>query len=258
MYRVQSQQVAQSISIKALRQFIKGNLLFADSDELFYSLEDSKFVYLFQFGIISFFNFSENEKQEVFKQVKPFSKGSVNEFLVEDISVAIQEKTLKVTFDEVIIPEIDEEMIRLIMLHTSQSIALDRYSEITEKLLEEASVHTKSLEKRGRLKISSIKLKRLIGKTLNIKNGIYENLYIFDSPEVTWEDEQLAKLDVDLKNTFDLKNRYRYIQDRITIVKENLELFKDIWDHKESSTLEWIIIILIFVEIIDLFVTKVF
>jgi uncharacterized Rmd1/YagE family protein len=258
MYKVQSQQVAQSISIRALRQVIKGELLFSDSDELFYSIGDSKFVYLFQFGIISFFNFSEKEKQDLFQQVKPFSKGTVSEFLVEDISVAIQEKTFKVTFDEVTIPEIDEEMIRLIMLHTSQSVALDRYAEITEKLLEEASVHTESLEKRGRLKISSSKLKRLIGKTLNIKNGIYENLYIFDSPEVTWEDEQLAKLDVALKNTFDLKNRYRYIQDRITIVKENLELFKDIWDHKESSTLEWIIIILIFVEIIDLFVTKVF
>ena len=92
---------------------------------------------------------------------------------------------------------------------------------------------------------------------MNIKNGIYENLYIFDSPENTWESEELAKLDSNLKYTFDLKNRYRNIQDRISITKENLELFKDIWDHKESSTLEWIIIVLILVEIIDLFITKI-
>ena len=91
-----------------------------------------------------------------------------------------------------------------------------------------------------------------------MKNGIYENLYIFDAPESTWEDEKLAILDKKLKHTFDLKNRYRYVQDRIDIIKENLQLFKDIWDHKESSTLEWIIIILIFVEIIDLFVGKIF
>lgn len=161
-------------------------------------------------------------------------------------------------FNSVTIPRIDEEMIRLIMLHTSQSVALDRYSEITERLLEEATKHTDSLEKNGRLRISSLKLKKFIGRTLNIKNRISENLYIFDSPEVVWEDEQLEKLDNDLKKTFDLKNRYRNIQDRIAIIKENLELFKDIWNHKESSTLEWVIIILIVIEVIDLFIMKVF
>ncbi|MBN2868909.1 MAG: RMD1 family protein, partial [Flavobacteriaceae bacterium] len=60
----------------------------------------------------------------------------------------------------------------------------------------------------------------------------------------------------DLKQSFDLHARYRLIHDRIEIIKENLELFKDIMDHRESSTLEWIIIILIVIEVFDLFVAK--
>lgn len=258
MYKVQSHQIAQYLNTKAIRKSFNAPLIFADSDELFYKISDTKYIYVFQFGIVSYFNISESRRFDIEKQLLPFGKGSVSEHLSEDIKVSVQDQTLKVNFDSVTIPEIDEEMLRLIMLHTSQSVALDRYSEITERLLESASIHTQSLEQKGRLNISSRKLKKFIGKTLNLKNGIYENLYIFDSPEVTWEDEQLAKLDHELKQTFDLKNRYRNIQDRIDIIKENLELFKDIWNHKESSTLEWIIIILIFVEIIDLFVTKVF
>ena len=49
--------------------------------------------------------------------------------------------------------------------------------------------------------------------------------------------------------------RYRYIYERTAIIKEDLELFKDIMDHKESSKLEWIII-LILVEVVDLFVLR--
>jgi required for meiotic nuclear division protein 1 len=258
MYKVQSRQIAQQLSIREIRKNFTLQLLYSDSDELFYKISDTKFVYIFQFGIVSYFNLSEVKIKEIERQLNPFGRGTVRADLIETIDVSVKENTLKVLFDSVTIPQIKEEMVRLIMLHTSQSVALDRYTEITEHLLEEATKHTDSLERIGRLRISSSKLKKFIGRTLNIKNRISENLYIFDSPDDVWEDEQLEKLDRDLKITFDLKNRYRNIQDRITIIKENLELFKDIWNHKESSTLEWIIIILIVIEVIDLFVTKVF
>ena len=147
-------------------------------------------------------------------------------------------------------------MIRLIMLNTSQSVALNRYSEITEALLEETNIHTQFLENNGKLNISGVKLKQFIGRILNIKNKIAENLYIFDSPDSVWDSEQLNKLDKYLKQNFDLKDRFRRIYERIQIIKENLELFKGILEHSESSKLEWIIIILIFVEVIDMFILK--
>ncbi|MDA0678646.1 MAG: RMD1 family protein, partial [Bacteroidetes bacterium] len=93
---------------------------------------------------------------------------------------------------------------------------------------------------------------------LNVKNQISENLYIFDSPDVTWENESLNRLNIALKQTFDIKDRYRYIYERTAIIKEDLELFKDIMDHRESNRLEWIIILLILVEVIDLFAFRIF
>jgi len=91
---------------------------------------------------------------------------------------------------------------------------------------------------------------------LNIKNQISENLYIFDAPDITWESESLNQLHLALKQTFDLKDRYRYIYERTAIIKDDLELFKDIMDHRESSKFELIIILLILVEVVDLFVLR--
>jgi uncharacterized Rmd1/YagE family protein len=106
------------------------------------------------------------------------------------------------------------------------------------------------------LAISGKRLKQFIGHVLKIKNQISENLYIFDSPDIAWENEELNGLNLALKQTFDLKDRYRYIYERTAIIKEDLELFKDIMDHRESSKLEWIIIILILVEVADMFVVR--
>ena len=256
MYHVVAYQVADTINIKQCKEQVPWHLLFQDSDELYYKKSENQFLYIFHYGMVSFFNMTQQDIDTVLKDIKPFFNNSITEKHVEDIRVEISPNTLTVTFEKVILPELNPEMIRLVMLNASQSVALNNFSEITENLLIETNQHTLFLEKRGKLDISGNKLKRFIGKILNIKNKISENLYIFDSPDSTWDDEQLNKLNAGLKQTFDLKDRYHLIHDRIDIIKENLELFKDIMDHKESSKLEWIIIILILVEVVDLFIAK--
>ncbi|GAL66829.1 RMD1 family protein [Jejuia pallidilutea] len=256
MYTVVAYQVASAINLKASKQGLQWQLLFQDSDELYYKSSNESFIYLFQYGMVSFFNMNHTEIERALEQIKPFCVNYFSEKLSESVEVIIKTNTLRVQFDSVVLPKIDEEMIRLVMLNTSQSVALQSFSEITEELLIETNEHTLYLEEKGKLDISGHKLKRFIGKVLNIKNKITENLYIFDAPDITWEKEQLNKLNQDLKQSFDLKDRYRLIHDRIEIIKENLELFKDIMDHKESSRLEWIIIILIVIEVLDLFVEK--
>ncbi|GAB4160134.1 MAG: hypothetical protein Tsb0033_15670 [Winogradskyella sp.] len=256
MLPVVAYQVANTINTKDGKQQLQWPLLFQDSDELFYLFSEDKYIYLFQYGMVSFFNLSKTEIDYALNIIKPFCDTYFTDKIAEEVNVKIKANTLQVNFESIVLPDFNSEMIRLVMLNASQSVALNRYSEITETLLIETNEHTKYLEAKGKLNISGNKLKRFIGKILNIKNKISENLYIFDSPDITWEDEQLNKLNIELKKTFDLKDRYHLIHDRIEIIKENLELFKDIMDHRESSRLEWIIIILILVEVIDLFILK--
>jgi len=258
MYNVVAYQVAQSISIKESKKQLSWQLLFQDSDELFYKVGTDAYVYLFQYGMVSFFNLKEAEINTLLEELKPLSNNYFTEKLSEEVVVKVEANTVKVEYEQIILPSLDQDMIRLVMLNASQSVALDRYAEITEQLLIETNQHTLYLEQKGKLDISGNKLKRFIGKILNLKNKISENLYIFDSPDSTWDNEALNELNIDLKKTFDLKDRYRLIHDRIDIIKENLELFKDIMDHKESSRLEWIIIILIVIEVFDMFIAKIF
>jgi uncharacterized Rmd1/YagE family protein len=137
-------------------------------------------------------------------------------------------------------------------------VSLDYYLELTNLLQEETHSHTLKLERNGRLDISGRNLKMYIGKTLNLKNRIAENLYIFDSPPETWEDENLNRIDLGLKRTFDLQERYRDLREGLEIIKENLELFKDLLQYRNSTFLEWIIIILVFLEVLNLLIDKIF
>jgi len=257
MYAVIAIQISNALNIKRCRQELGLPVLFSDSDELFVRSGQDQFIYVFQYGVVAFFNHNSMEINGIVKKLSPTARNWEEQELSETMKVMVEPGVTSVSFDHVSISDFDPEAIRLIMLNTSQSVALDKYLEITDELLAQTSKYVDTLEREGRLKISGKRLKRFIGHVLKIKNQISENLYIFDSPDITWENEALNALNASLKQTFDLKDRYRYIYERTAIIKEDLELFKDIMDHRESSKLEWIIILLILVEVIDVFAIRI-
>ena len=100
----------------------------------------------------------------------------------DEFEIETGSNTINYGFNKIEIPKADIEVLRLIMLNVSHSVALDYYSEQTNVLLEETNYHTQLLEKKGRIGMSGIKLKRYIGRTLNLKNKISANLYILIRP----------------------------------------------------------------------------
>jgi uncharacterized Rmd1/YagE family protein len=258
MLHVVSYQVADSIDVKAFRAAFKDGIHHYDADELFYKTGPLDFVYVFKYGVVCFLNYEADSRKVFLQRIAPFCKNVFEQPLSEEFEVETNARENKFGFNKIEIVNQDIEVLRLIMLNVSQSVSLDYYSEQTNLLQEETHSHTLTLERRGRLEISGKNLKMYIGKTLNLKNRIAENLYIFDSPPETWEDENLNRIDLGLKRTFDLQERYRDIREGLEIINENLELFKDLLQYRNSTVLEWIVIILVALEVINLVIDKLF
>jgi uncharacterized Rmd1/YagE family protein len=257
MLSVKAFQVADSIDLKQFKSIFTAEIFYSDSEELFYRIGPEKYVYLFKYGLICFLGYDETEIASFIKLAEPCCKNLLAEKLSDDFSILTPAARTQIGFNEIELEEPSPEAFRLIMLNVSQSVALDHFSNLTNRLLEETNFHTQQLEKNGRLGLRGDSLKKYIARTLNIKNRIAENLYIFDSPDETWENEALSRIDAGLKKNFDLQARFRTIQEGLGIVKENLELFKDLLQYRNSTQLEWIIIILILVEVVNLLVEKI-
>jgi required for meiotic nuclear division protein 1 len=68
----------------------------------------------------------------------------------------------------------------------------------------------------------------------------------------------LERIDKGLKKNLDLKMRYQDIDYKLKIVQDNLTLFTDLLQNRESTRLEWIVIILILIEVFDIMIKKFF
>ena len=255
--KVVSYQVADSIDVKAFSVDFKGELCFSDPTELFFKTGDAQYVYVFKYGSVCFLDYDAIGITAFLRLIAPYCKKAFKNSLTDEFIVETDAKEVRVGFNKIEIPSsANTDVLRLVMLNVSQSVALDYYEEQTNKLLEDTNEHTQVLENKGRLGLSGKKLRQYIGRTLLFKNSIAENIYVFDSPPETWENESLNKMDGDLKRTFDMQVRVRTIHERLNIIKDNLELFQGLMQHRKSTMLEWIVIILILVEVLNLIIEK--
>jgi required for meiotic nuclear division protein 1 len=251
--------VASQLDLKGIKTFLDIKPVADSSSDLLYSFDGFKYQYFFNFGVVVFTGYTDDEMKWAIKTISPYQKNPLTNWLRDDHIINVEEKENRISFDfdQITLDRIDEKVIRICMLNVGQTVALDYYHAVGENLLTEVKEFANQLEVTGRLKISRKNMMRFIGKALNTQNDIAENIYIFDAPDLVWEDEYLDKLHQGFMKYFDLRVRFNEIEYTLKIIDGNLSVFREISNQRESTLLEFIIILLILVEIIDLFVTKI-
>ncbi len=252
MYKINATQISDEINLESMQADYTAELLYTNYYELFYEVGTEQYISVLKYGVVCFLNcddtISNDFNQVVSKHCAYFYDSELTkEYYIEPVA-----KEVKFGFNKADLVYCDIETMRLIMLNLAQSVALDYYFQKARILLEETNKHTSVLEARGKLSISDKKLKQFIGKTLNLKNEIVANLHIFDSPPETWQSDYLIRIDIEMKQALYMEKRSDNIHEDLKIIREHLELFSDILHHGASMKLEWVVMILVLIEVFDL------
>lgn len=249
--------VASQLDIKSIKNFLEIKPLADTSSELFYGFGPEKFQYYFNYGVVVFVGHTEEEIKYAIKLIYAFLKNPRTHWLRDDHDIRVEPGTEPAfQFNEVVVGRLSDKILRIAMFNLAQSVALDYYHETSEHLLTEIKTFTRDLETTGKLSMGRKNMMKFMGKALNTQNEIAENIYIFDAPELVWEDEYLDKLHKGLIRHYDLRTRFSEIEYMLRIIEDNLSVFREISHQRESNLLEWIIIILILLEVFDLFISR--
>lgn len=250
--RIEAVQVAESFNMKKFRAEFRAEVHSGSTSEVFYAMEETdRYLYVFDYGVVVFANYDALAKSELVSFIKNYATTYVDLDLSEEYRIETDEKLQKVTVKNnyVTVPQIDSSILRIVMLNIGQSVALEYYEVLTDELISSSKHFILQLEQHGKISISKKNLLKYIGKVLNVKNSIVDNLYILDDPNLVWDNEELNLLNRNLKANFDINTRFKDLDYRLQIVENNLTLFTDVLNVRESSRLEWIVIILIAIEI---------
>ncbi|MBS1542333.1 MAG: RMD1 family protein [Bacteroidetes bacterium] len=256
--RLSAIRVANQLDLKGIKATIQLKPLADTSSELFYCITDEKYCFYFNYGVIVFAGYTEEDISSLIQSMKAFLK-SPDSWLKDDLVIKVVEGAqMNFGFNELTVDRVNPSLVRIAMFNLAQSVSLDHYQKLSETLLTEIRKFTNDLEANGKLSINRRNMLKFIGKALNTQNDIAENLYIFDEPDLVWDDEYLDLLHKGLSKHFDLRLRFTDVEYTLRIIENNLDVFREISHQRESSLLEWIIITLILVEVLNLIVSKIF
>lgn len=209
-------------------------------------------VYAFNFGAISFWNVSESDRQ---KEVEAFSNrlavSKANQpFLEEFWVIEDPESKPKVEFNSLTIDVLTPERAEVIAQVIAQSTSMEYYENIVEQIWVKVSVLVETLRAKGKISPFPSQLYRAIGEGMSIRNDVVGVLHLLDRPDLIWNDAVMDGLYNDLRNLFELNERFAALKYRLDTIKDSLEILIDTARDQRLFLLELAIVLLFIFEII--------
>jgi len=218
--------------------------------------QKGSFVYLARFGGVVFWNCPETLIRQVHEELKSLPGLSLLEEQARDfLQVKVGAAEDSIGFSEVRLRDFTLDKLCIVSLALAQSVALEHFEGAVSRAMARFQPVVGALSHEGKMLLPHRKVLQIIGFSMEVRAAVLDNLTLFDDPPETWESESLAHLDSALYDQFDLEERLKAIREKLAYLHDAGSTFLGLLDTRKNHRLEWIIILLILVEIL-LFIWK--
>lgn len=213
-----------------------------------------KAVYIFYFGSIVFINFAHHEMMDLLKYLRKLEKNIAvsSPFPFQDdfeLMIQPQQEQATLNFDNLVIASYEKYYLEIIATVLAKSVALEKLESDIDKLYDEIEDIVDYLAK-GRFTVSDSRLANTSAAILRFRYNSISYIMLLDKPDLTWTNEEAGRLFRDLSSLFELEERYETLRHKSETLMDITQAFTGLTHARRGNRLEWIIIILIAVEII--------
>ena len=163
----------------------------------------------------------------------------------------------QVGFDRMLVGAVSQELLELTAFVLAQSAAMEYYEDDVDRLFAQLKGVAEQFAAEGRFAQKQRALLRFVGSAMVTRNEVVFTLSLLDTPTAAWNDEKLDRIYRDLRAPVEIGDRYRALDHKLTVVRDNLELLVDLTQQRRSLLLEVSVLALIAVEVV-LFVWQLF
>lgn len=214
---------------------------------------DSERVYLYYFGGVVFLNCSGDMIVRFLDSIPQYAeslKGQIQLPYREEYRLEIDpERKSIIANDYTVMPVYSLAFMDIICFVIAKSVALERIEERIDVVFDEVEGLIANLG-RGKLELPDRDMARLASSILSFKFTSIAHIMVLDKPDITWDNPEADRLYTTMAGLFELNQRYLEIKHKSETLLDMTDVFSSLSNARRSARLEWIIIILIAIEIL--------
>lgn len=213
--------------------------------------DSSRHAFIFPYGCVVFWGLNPQDTQDLLTLIQNHAIKPLNDYLVDECRFQYSTETKIIEEEDLVILDPQDPLILLsISYGLSQSIKLAVFEDSISKAIQKSKDLPDELARTGAIKMSRQKLSRKIGALFEERHSINLHNDLLDTPEFFWRRPKYESYYHLAAEYMDINTRTTILNQRLSILHELYEMLSDEMKHHHSSRLEWIIILLIVIEII--------
>ncbi|AWD33423.1 Putative conserved hypothetical protein [Candidatus Fokinia solitaria] len=220
------------------------------------SSKTQKEIFVFSYGCVIFWNYSEEEEALFLKNLIEYVDAPLENYLSDLCYYVVLEDgptNIDMASDVIQISKKNDDnpYTKLALSYgLSQSVKLRVFEISVFSLIEENKKIPLELVKRGYIKVPRRELAKKIGMLFMERSAINLSNDVLDIPGFFWKNPKYENVYDASRKFMDIQQRSDNLNRRLAIIYELYEILRDEVNHSHSLRLEMIIIFLIFVEMV--------
>ncbi|KAJ3106165.1 hypothetical protein HDU97_006982 [Phlyctochytrium planicorne] len=211
-----------------------------------------KELYLFDFGVAVFWNFTEEEELRYLLRLKvcadnPFSP---SDYEIEDFHFQYDLKNpfKPRVYNDMITLKSGNPMIKLTISHAmAQSAKLALFENVMEQEITTYSALPKMMAKQGEFKLANGRrdVFKIVGRLFKLRMNVNLISNVLDTPELFWSEPELEGLYNAIRGYLEISQRVTVLNTRVEVISDLLVMLQDHLNHSEVTMNTIIVITLI-------------
>ncbi len=212
-------------------------------------------AFLFDYGVCVLFQYDYESEKRLIDQLLKFATNPLESYVEEDLEYQLSAtEGVRIRNDMIDVDDLSELTCLSLSHALAQSTKLAFFEASIEETIKKTKYIPETLAKKGTIALSRTKLARERGRVYLEKSHIILQFNLLDTPEFIWEYPELEHYYLALSRYLEISPRATVLKNRLEVIQELLEMMADEQKHSHSSMLEWVIIVLIAIEIALFFV----
>lgn len=226
-------------------------------------------VFIFEYGVVVFWGFTESEERRFLKELERFE----NEKLADE-DVQVEEFNYYITKsyqpriynDFITLRDGSNYMVKLSISHAlAQSVKISLFEELVDNTIEDTQDFPQEVAATGKISMSRKDIMKSIGELFILRINVNLHGSVLDSPELMWAEPHLEPIYQATRGYLEITQRVQLLNQRLEVISDLLQMLKEQMGYAHGEYLEFIVIVLIAAEIlvaivnilVDYFATKV-